>query len=251
MKSSFLIRANGVQLAYGPQIVLESVDLDIRSGEFWFLLGRNGTGKSTFLKALLGLLRPRAGTIIMHPALSGRDRLGFVPQSLGFNPSLPTTVREFVLLGMVGLSIGRKEQLRRLAAALARVGLQGLERHEFWSLSDGQRQRVLVARALARNPLLLIMDEPTNGLDVTAESGLLKYVAKLNQEQRLAVLFVSHNLATALRYATHVALFHDQHVKAGPAPHILTAENLEHVYGMSLDGVTSMHQISVVSGRAR
>jgi ABC-type cobalamin/Fe3+-siderophores transport system ATPase subunit len=110
-----------------------------------------------------------------------------------------------------------------------------MERHDLWSLSDGQRQRVLVARALARNPLLLVMDEPTNGLDVASEAALLEYVAKLNHEQALSVLLVSHNLTTAARYATHAALFHDQRVKAGPALQILTAENLEHVYGTRLE----------------
>ncbi|MGC1953015.1 MAG: ATP-binding cassette domain-containing protein [Gammaproteobacteria bacterium] len=242
--STFLIRARGVRLGYGAQTVLDSVELQVGAGEFWFLLGRNGTGKSTFLKALLGLIKPRSGCIVVHPALAQREWFGFVPQSSAFNPALPTTVREFVLLAMAGLSMGRKEESRRLSAALASVGLQGTERRDYWSLSDGQRQRVLVARALARNPRLLIMDEPTNGLDVACEAALLEHLAKLNREEALSLLFVSHNLATATRYATHVALFHDRGVTAGRASHILTSANLKHVYGVSLDDIASLNQPS-------
>lgn len=237
MDPPFLIRAQGVRLSYGAQVVLDAVDLDVGFAEIWFLLGPNGSGKSTVVKALLRLLRPRAGTIVLHPALARRERLGFVPQNSAFNPALPTSVREFILLGMVGLPIDRTEASRRLGSALARVGLQGMARRDYWSLSAGQRQRVLVARALARDPLLLVMDEPTNGLDVASEAAVLEYVATLHREQGLSVIFVSHNLATAARFATHVALLHGGEVKAGLASHILTPENLERVYGIPLKGI--------------
>lgn len=228
-----LIHASGVRLGYGPRVVLDQVDLCIRPGEFWFLLGPNGTGKSTLIKALLGLVRPRTGVIRLHPDLARRERLGFVPQSATFNPNLPTTVREFVLLGMVGIRAGAREQRQRLQSALEKVGLHGAERLSYWSLSEGQRQRIVVARALARNPLLLIMDEPTNGLDVAAEGALLEYLARLNREERLAVVFVSHNLATATRYASHVALFRECRVEPGKAADVLTARRLEDVFGVS------------------
>ena len=232
--SEVVVEATGVALGYGVRPVLERVDFRIRVGEFWFLLGPNGTGKTTLLRGLLGLLRPQAGAFRFHAALARRERLGFVPQGTLLNPIVPTTVREFVLLGMVGIKANREEQTERMAQALAKVGLVGMERRDYWSLSEGQRQRVLVARALARRPLLLVMDEPTNGLDVAAETALLDYVARLHREERLTVLFVSHHLATAARYGTHVALCCNRGIESGPADTILNPVNLKRVYGIEV-----------------
>lgn len=232
--SEIVVEAAGVSLGYGMRPVLQGVDFRIRMGEFWFLLGPNGTGKTTLLRGLLGLLRPQTGTFRFHPALARRERLGFVPQGAPLNPIVPTTVREFVLLGMVGIRASRKEHTERIKQALEKVGLSGMERRDFWSLSEGQRQRVLVARALARRPLLLVMDEPTNGLDVAAETALLDYVARLHREERLTVLFVSHHLATAARYGTHVALCSNRGVESGPTQTILNPINLQRVYGIEV-----------------
>lgn len=232
--SDVVIEVAGVTLGYGQYLVLERADFRIGAGEFWFLLGPNGTGKTTLLKGLLGLLRPQAGAFRFHPALRQRQRLGFVPQSAPLKPIVPTTVREFVLLGLVGIKVDHRELSERIEQALEKVGLQGMGRRDYWSLSEGQRQRVLVARALARRPVLLVMDEPTNGLDVAAETALLDYVAKLHREERLTVLFVSHRLATAARYATHVALFGNRSVETGPTATILNRGNLERVYGIDV-----------------
>ncbi len=214
--SQALVQAQALRLGYGTRTVLDRVDLRICCGDFWFLLGQNGTGKTTLLRALLGLLRPLAGEIHLHPVHARRDRLGFVPQRPELAPGLPTTVREFVQLGLVGMATTRHDRAERLAWALEHVGLQGMERHDYWSLSGGQRQRALVARALARRPALLVMDEPTAGLDPAAEESLLSYLARLNREQSLTVVCVSHDLATAARYASHVALFNQGSVHTGP-----------------------------------
>lgn len=235
MGEEAIIQAQGLRLGYGPLTVLERVDLGVRQGEFWFLLGPNGAGKSTLVSALLGMMPLRAGHIRRHPELAGRQRLGFVPQGCALNPSLPTTVREFVLLGLVGLRTTAGERAERLNWALAKLGLAGIARASYWTLSGGQRQRALVARALIRRPTLLIMDEPANGLDLAAETALLEYLARMNREENLTILCVSHNLASAFRYASHVALFHGGGVQGGPAAEILTSDNLQRVYGIGLD----------------
>lgn len=223
-----------MRLGYGPRTVLARVHLCIDGGEFWFLLGPNGTGKTTLLKALLGLLRPLAGSVQLHPEQARRDRIGYVPQHAELAPGLPTTVREFVLLGLVGISTSRRDRSNRLAWALEHVGLQGMERKDYATLSGGQCQRALVARALVRRPALLVMDEPTAGLDPAAENTLFSYIATLNQEECLTVVCVSHDLTTAARYASHVALFHERTVHTGPAREVLTHDNLARVYGVGL-----------------
>jgi len=202
-----LVRTDALDLAYGAHLVVRGASIEVRRGDFWFLLGGNGSGKTTFLRALLGILPPRGGSLWLSPELHGRQGIGFVPQHCAINPSLPTTVREFVSLGLVGLSVAPGERPARLARALERVGLGPLVERDYWSLSGGQRQRALVARGLIREPALLILDEPMNHLDPDAEEALLHDLLELRARQRLALLLVTHDIAMAERHATHVATF--------------------------------------------
>jgi ABC-type Mn2+/Zn2+ transport system ATPase subunit len=227
-----VLRACGLGLGYGRTAVLRGVDLEIRAGEFWFLLGPNGSGKTTLLRAILGLLEPVAGSLRLDPAYAARERIGFIPQKCELAPSLPTTVREMVSLGTVGLPRGDAAGGGRLAWALERVGLGGLAAADFRSLSGGQRQRALVARALVRRPRLLLLDEPTEGLDVASEDGLLRTLAALRESGAFTLLFVTHKLKLAARFATHVGLFHAGTICAGPRDEILALPVLEDAFGV-------------------
>lgn len=231
-EAQVLVRIEGVRLGYGQRIVLDSVSFQVGRGEFWFLLGPNGRGKSTFINGLLGVLPPQQGRIVLNPQLAGYDRIGYVPQRCDLNATIPTTVGEFVLLGLVNVRVNRKEQAERLAWALERVGLAGFAKRGYQALSGGERQRALVARALVRRPAFIIMDEPTVGLDFMAETALLEYLATLNREEQVTVLFVSHDLATAARYGSHVALFYGGGLLAGPLREILQPDHLQRAYGV-------------------
>jgi ABC-type Mn2+/Zn2+ transport system ATPase subunit len=229
-----LIRASGLSLGYGQDTVLRDVDLEVRAGEYWFLIGPNGSGKSTFVRALFGLVDELTGRLWIDEARAGRQRFGFVPQRCALNPSLPTTVRELVMLGIVGLRLDAVERAARVARALEQVGLSGRGRHDYWTLSGGQRQRVLLARALIRQPAVLVLDEPESGLDLAAEQRLLDLLRDVNRQQGVTMLYVSHDLASVRRYASHVALFHDGTVQTGRAAEVLTRANLERAYGIAL-----------------
>jgi ABC-type Mn2+/Zn2+ transport system ATPase subunit len=230
-QTSMLLQARALTVGYGDRVVLCEVDFQIHSGEFWFFLGQNGGGKSTLLRAVLGLLPLLSGTLWIHPELASRERTGFVPQHGDFNHTLPVTVREFVQLGFVGLRVNNTERRQRLTWALEKVGLLGLERESYWSLSGGQRQRVLVARALVRRPTLLVLDEPTNNLDLPTENALLRLLVALNHTEQQTILFVTHNVELATRYATHVGLLHSGQILAGPRETVLTTSNLARIYG--------------------
>jgi len=230
-----VLKATGLTLAYGRRIVLEDVNLEVRSGQFCFCLGPNGSGKTTLIRAILGVLRPRAGTLWLHPERASLERVGFVPQRCDLNPALPTTVGEFVLLGLVGTRASRREETERLEWALTRVGLEGMAGRDYWSVSGGQRQRALVARALVRQPRFLILDEPTNGLDLAAEDAFLRLLADLNREEHVTLLFVTHYLAIAARYATDIALFHTRTVESGTREKMLDRDTLERVYGAPVE----------------
>lgn len=230
-----VLKTVGLSLGYDDHIVLHDVNFEVRAGEFWLFLGQNGGGKTTLLRAVLGLIPPRAGQMWLHPQLASREHTGFVPQHCNLNPTLPTTVREFVLLGLVGVRVSRAEETARLAWALEKMNLLGMAGRNYWSLSGGERQRALVARALVRRPTLLVLDEPTNNLDLSTEDALLRLLVALNKEEQQTLLFVTHNVAIAARYATHVALLHSRTVLAGPRHLVLTPSNVARVYGIGGD----------------
>lgn len=251
MADFFLLKTEGLHLGYGRLPVLQNVNLEVRPGEFWFFLGPNGAGKTTLLKALLEEIRPQQGRILTDPGLYRRDNLGFVPQRCDLNPTLSTTVREFVLLGLVGLRAHRRDREARLAWALDQAGLGGMAEKDYWSLSGGQRQRALVARALVRRPRILFLDEPTRGLDLAAEDALMQSLTDLNRRESLTVLFITHDLTLAARYASHVALFHNGKVEGGPIADAMNPERLLLTYGVPLSvshEVTGQVTISMGKG---
>jgi ABC-type Mn2+/Zn2+ transport system ATPase subunit len=226
-----VIQARALALGYRGREVLHDVDLEIGEGQFWFLVGPNGSGKTTLLRALLRELRPMRGALLCDPERVGPEHVGFVPQRSEINPALPTTLREFVGLGLVGLRVPAKEARARLRETLAEVGLAGFEERDHGSLSGGENQRALLARALIRRPRTLLFDEPTSGLDLTSEHALLRLLERLNREEGLTVVVVSHDLSLAARYATHVAAFHERSVASGPRDAILNEETLRRAYG--------------------
>ena len=244
-------KAENLTLAYGAQTVLADLDLTIRAGEFWFCLGPNGAGKTTLMQALLGCIEPRQGRLWLHSQLASQLRLGFVPQRCDLNPALPTTVREFVQLGEVGLHLSRRERRERLAWALESVGLGHTARQSYWPLSGGQRQRALVARALIRHPRLLLLDEPTNNLDLPTSEGLLQLLATLNQRDGLTLFFIAHDVSIAARYATHALLLHGGRALSGRVDDILTSTHLSQLYGvqMAIDRQLSGSVTVQVSGQ--
>ncbi len=226
-----MIEARNLSVGYGVRTVLDAVDLTIHSGEFWFLLGANGVGKTTFVRAVLGLVPPRSGELNVDPSLLGQRRVGYVPQRSELNPTLRTTVREFVRLGLLGLSVSRQEADSRLAHALGLVGLEAEERSDYWSLSGGMRQRALLARALIRAPSLLILDEPTAGLDPAVEVAFSELLVSLNEEHGATIVVVSHDLDLASRYASHIGLFRGGRVVSGTRDGVLESGQVEKIYG--------------------
>ena len=224
-----VVAAQDLALGYGRRTILEAVNLEIMPGAWWFLLGPNGAGKSTLVKALLGLLPPLKGGIALARALEDRQRLGYVPQGLDLARAVPTTVREFVACGLTGLTVTTSDGHERVAAAIARVGLDA--RADVAALSGGQRQRAAIARALVRDPLLLVVDEPATGLDVVAQQDLMDLLATLNREQAITIIAVGHDLAQARRHASHIALVSGGQVISGPTETLFTADRLKTAFG--------------------
>ena len=218
--------------AYGRNVILESVEMQIHDSEFWCFIGPNGEGKTTLIKALLGALRPKRGLIRLRPDFARRTRIGFVPQNCDLNPTVPTTIQSFVIQGTAGLPVGESKLKQRVQKSLEEMGIQHIRDRSIWKVSGGQRQRAMVARALVRDPLLMIVDEPTAGLDLAASSGLLKTITELNRQHGITVIFVTHDLQLAGHHASHVAVFKNRRVTCGPVAKALTGENLGNAFGV-------------------
>ena len=192
-----VVEMKDVSFAYGRYLVLESVNLRVRQGEFIGVIGPNGGGKTTLLKLILGLLKPTSGTVEVfgHSPEAARPRIGYMPQYARFDPDFPVSVLDVVLMGRVervrfgGYRRADREAARR---ALSEVDLEGFDRRSFVALSGGQRQRVLIARALATEPELLALDEPTANLDRTQQNILTDLLIRLSK--RLTILLISHEV---------------------------------------------------------
>jgi zinc transport system ATP-binding protein len=185
---------------YDSMLTLEDVNVEIFQGDFVGIFGPNGGGKTTLLKLMMGLLRPKKGEILLFgkPPEEMRDRIGYVPQAIRFDRDFPISVLEVVMMGMLGKlswSGGYPSDAKRKAIdALERVGLSHKAKASFGSLSGGEAQRTLIARAIVDSPTLLLLDEPTANVDTEAEQNIYAELAALNQT--MTILMVTHDLQT-------------------------------------------------------
>jgi zinc transport system ATP-binding protein len=230
-----VVVVENVELGYGRIPVLTAVQMEVRQGDFWCFIGPNGEGKTTLIKALLGAVRPRRGRIALRSDFMKRTRIGFVPQESELNPAVSTTVQEFISCGMIGLPVDSSTRRLRLEQSMKLMEIQRFRDRRIWELSGGQRQRALIARALVRDPLMMIVDEPTAGLDFAAAAGLLETITQLNKEKGITVIFVTHDLDIAANHSSHVALFRGGRALTGPTRELLTSDNLSDTFGVSME----------------
>jgi zinc transport system ATP-binding protein len=211
---NILIDLDDVYFSYEHVTVLENIDLTVKEGEFWALIGPNGSGKSTLINIILGLLRPNSGSVLLFEKdverFQHRELIGYVSQkSNSFNSGFPATVLEVVRSGLTrktGLfkSFANKDDQKAIHA-LSVVGMEDYAKQNIGELSGGQQQRVFIARALVGDPKLLVMDEPTVGIDQQNVKSFYSMLNKLNREHGIAILLVTHEIDLVTDLATHVA----------------------------------------------
>lgn len=206
-----LLAAEGLTVRFGAATVLDRVDLTVAPGEIVTIVGPNGSGKSTLLRALLGMLRPASGRVLRRAGL----RIGYVPQRLAVDPGLPMTVARF-------LSLPRRQPGAQVRAALARCGIAGLGGRQMAALSGGELQRAQLARALLAAPELLVLDEPTQGLDQSGQAEFYRLIGELRREVGCAVLMVSHDLHVVMAASDRVVCLNG-HVCCEGAPSVVAA----------------------------
>ena len=235
-----LLTFANVTLGYGRRVILNDLSFSLCAGDYVGIVGPNGAGKTTLLRAILGAIKPQAGTITAHkeqPLV-----FGYVPQANSSDDHFPLTALDIVLMGTyrrVGL-IRRPGKNERDAGSesLNQVGLPGFEQRLFRELSGGQKQRVLVARALLTRPDALVMDEPTASMDVAAEHATMELVDRLHEERPdLLVLIVSHALNSLLNHVRQVGILGNGRFEIGPVDTVVRPERLRDLYNMPLEVV--------------
>jgi ABC-type Mn2+/Zn2+ transport system ATPase subunit len=231
--SEMLLELEHVEVGYHRRAILPKVSLRIERGSFWGIVGPNGSGKTTLVRTLLRLLPPVQGEIRFPNGR--RPRIGYVPQREQTDATWPLTALEIALMSRYPrIGVGRRPRtadVQAARAALDKVGIADLAGKLFHALSGGQRQRVLTARALAGEPELLVLDEPTNGMDLLAERAMLDLIASF-AAQSIAVIMVSHVLEAIANYAQNLVLVDRDRglVEVGPTSEILTGQRLSRLY---------------------
>lgn len=244
-----IINFSDVSIGYGSKAILRDLNISIDKNDFIGLVGPNGAGKTTFLRTLLGNIKPLSGTIEKENIV-----FGYVPQRDIVQPLLPYTVHDVVMMGrysFLGMfKSPSKIDEEIINESLYRVGISSLRLLNYNSLSGGQRQRVLIARALAVRPDVLILDEPTNGLDTPSHYSVLSLISHLHDESQLTVLIVSHLLTDVANLVKKIILFEAGGFQFGSTYDILSDENLSKTYSSNIevkkvDGeflITSKHE---------
>jgi manganese/zinc/iron transport system ATP- binding protein len=237
------IEVHDLTVAYRTQPVLWDVDLELPAGRLIAVVGPNGAGKSTLLKAILGLVKPITGWVKVfdQPYETRRSWVGYVPQRESVDWDFPTSAQDVVTMGLYGrigwLRRPSREHRELARECLAKVGMEEYAGRQISQLSGGQQQRVFLARALAQDARLYLMDEPFAGVDATTERAILTLLQELKDAGR-TVVAVHHDLQTVAEYFDHVVLLNMRLVAAGPVATTFTTENLQRTYGGRLTMLT-------------
>ncbi len=228
-----LVRVEGVTCAYAGRPVLVDADVAVASGAFTGVVGPSGSGKTTLLRAMLGTVTPVAGRVWRRPGLT----IGYVPQVETVNWSFPVTVAETVLMarhrGRV-LPWAGPDERRKVSSVLERLGIGDLGGRHIRDLSGGQQQRVFIARALVSDPQLLLLDEPTGGVDVRTRHEVLHLLADLNADG-LAIVLTTHDLNGIAAHLPSLVCLNTEITGQGTAEEVLTPAVLERTYGAPMD----------------
>lgn len=227
-----LVRLERVTCRYGSEPVLVNVDLAVATGAFVGVVGPSGSGKTTLLRTIMGTMSPIVGSVHRRPGL----RMAYVPQIEAVDWNFPVTVAECVLMARGGRRLPWASRAERGEAGevLERLGIGSLEDRHIRRLSGGQQQRVFIARALLRRPDLLLMDEPTAGVDVTTRHEVLHLLDELNSDG-LSIVLTTHDLNGVAAHLPTLVCLNQEVIAAGSPSGVLTSDVLERTYGAPME----------------
>lgn len=244
-----IVTMNNIYFSYPGKVILENINFEIPKGKFMGLVGPNGGGKTTLIKLILGLLKPDRGNIeLFHTPIDEfqhREKIGFVSQKANsFNSGFPATVFEVVSTGLTAklgyFNFLKKKHKQQILRALELVDMQEYAYENIGNLSGGQQQRIFIARSLVNEPELLILDEATVGVDQENVKRFYELLYKLNQEQGITMLLVTHDIGIMTEYATDVVCLNKTlHFHGNPEEYSsLSDEDLSSFYGHPVTTIT-------------
>jgi zinc/manganese transport system ATP-binding protein len=249
-------RDAGIRL--GGRTIWSGVSVAVQEGEFVAVLGANGAGKSTFVKAVLGLVPLSAGeaNVLGHPPGEARSRIGYLPQRHGFDAGTPIRGVDLVRLGLDGARWGvpvpwlpaTRAATRRVEEVIELVGAAGYAHNPIGELSGGEQQRLLIAQALVRRPRLLLLDEPLDSLDLSNQSAVASLVRRVCREEQVAVMLVTHDINPILGYLDRVVYFAGGTAVEGVPEDVVSSETLSSLYGAPVEVLRASDGRLVVVG---
>ena len=201
------LTCNNLTLGYDGKVVRENVTFSVNEGDYLCIVGENGSGKSTLMKTILGLKSPMSGSIVYGDGLKEKE-IGYLPQQTAIQKDFPASVYEIVLSGCLS-KLGSKpfytkNDKQEADYQINRLGLENLKKRCYRELSGGQQQRVLLARALCATKKMILLDEPVSGLDPKVADDMYNLIEDLNKNSGITVIMISHDIKSALSYATHI-----------------------------------------------
>lgn len=241
-----LVELRGASFGYDGAAVLSDVTLSVEPGAFTGIVGPSGSGKTSLLKLLLGTARPQRGSVERRPGVA----VSYVPQLETVDWSFPVTVGECVLMSRVTrrlLPWATPEERADVARVLERLGIAELSRRHIRELSGGQQQRMFLARALLRQPQLLLLDEPTSGVDVGTRHEVLHLLDDLNRDG-LAIVLTTHDLNGMAAHLPHLVALHHRVVAAGAPSEVIVPDVLERTFGARMEVLQHLGMPVVVDG---
>ncbi|RLA70285.1 MAG: zinc ABC transporter ATP-binding protein [Epsilonproteobacteria bacterium] len=235
-----VIHVEALNYFVGKQEILSDISCDIEQGDYVALIGPNGGGKTTLVKMILGLQTPSSGKIdifgIDRKHFKSWHKVGYVPQNVSlFDNNFPLSVYEAVSLGLAAkkswFSKINQEEKIQIEEAIHIASIEEFRDKNLSELSGGQRQRVMIARALVSQPEILILDEPSTGVDIASQHKFYDFLRRLNREQNLTIIFITHDLGVIADDVTHVLSINQKLVYSGTAETMLSCEAVSEVYG--------------------
>ncbi|MEO1024186.1 MAG: metal ABC transporter ATP-binding protein [Pseudomonadota bacterium] len=228
---SALVTIDGLSVRFGTETVLSHVDLKVEPGEIVTIVGPNGSGKTTLLRTVLGATAPTSGKVTARRGL----RMGYVPQKLAMDSTLPITARRF-------LNLPKRVDDKKAARALERTGASALSERQLNDLSGGQLQRVLLARALTGEPELLLLDEPTQGLDQPGSADFYELIEDVRRDLGCGVLMVSHELHVVMAASDRVICLNGHVCCQGTPEHVASAPEYRALFGTGTKGALALYR---------
>jgi len=233
-----IITFDDLAIGYDGRAVLSGISLAIARSSFTAILGANGSGKSTLLKTLLGLQPPVAGQIKIYTPVNKPMIFGYVPQTTELDPLYPLTGFDVALMGTFGrVGPGRfppHNERKFVRDCLRATSADGFAQRKFSRLSGGQKQRVLIARALATRPDVLVLDEPTAGVDAAATRALLEFISQIHAGRKLTILLVTHDLPLVRKHAQQIIWLHQGQILHGTVAELFTPERMAEIFEMEV-----------------